>query len=399
MSRIPRPPTYATWTSEAPPQGGFAKAVESNNWNTGTSRRDSVSPYSMFWGRTLARKANGQFESPTGSARSWAPAQLYDGSGVPDYGEVDSAGTNNRAYAKAYARFQESVTGETSAAAVNLAERNQALEMISTRSTQMWRAFRALRRGNLAQFSTELGYESTGWANHFRKRNPKDPKDRPYSKSIRGKQTFKNASDIWLEYHFGWSPLIKDIHNSINIFVRDFTAVAKGSGRATDYVSTAYPGGICGVLQAHGWHSYTARRRVQAEVKITNPTLFLAEQLGLTNPLTVAWELIPFSFLVDWVSNVSSVLSAYGGRYGYELLRPRSNRKDSAQSEVGVYIRWCGPPEQPLSVHLPPVYSEGFRFLRSGTLTLPPLVFSLPDVWSWRRALTAISLLGQQIGR
>lgn len=42
--------------------------------------------------------------------------------------------------------------------------------------------------------------------------------------------------------------------------------------------------------------------------KIENPLVHLAQQLGLTNPFASAWELIPFSFLIDWVLSVGQAL-------------------------------------------------------------------------------------------
>lgn len=44
--------------------------------------------------------------------------------------------------------------------------------------------------------------------------------------------------------------------------------------------------------------------------KINNPDLLLPAKVGLTNPLSVAWELIPFSFVVDWFLPIGKYLDA-----------------------------------------------------------------------------------------
>jgi hypothetical protein len=42
--------------------------------------------------------------------------------------------------------------------------------------------------------------------------------------------------------------------------------------------------------------------------EITHPNIVLFEELGLVNLASVAWELTPASFIVDWVLNVGTIL-------------------------------------------------------------------------------------------
>ena len=59
---------------------------------------------------------------------------------------------------------------------------------------------------------------------------------------------------------------------------------------------------------------------------ITNPNLLLANRLGLVNPLSVAWELVPFSFVVDWFSGVGNVLDGYTDLLGLSVVDTYSVR-------------------------------------------------------------------------
>lgn len=58
---------------------------------------------------------------------------------------------------------------------------------------------------------------------------------------------------------------------------------------------------------------------VQAEVSISDPILYRTNQLGLVNPAAVAWELVPFSFLVDWFIGVGSWLNGLTDFVGLSL--------------------------------------------------------------------------------
>lgn len=40
---------------------------------------------------------------------------------------------------------------------------------------------------------------------------------------------------------------------------------------------------------------------------------------GITNPLELAWELIPYSFVIDWAFNVGNVLSGLDALIGVQL--------------------------------------------------------------------------------
>jgi hypothetical protein len=50
--------------------------------------------------------------------------------------------------------------------------------------------------------------------------------------------------------------------------------------------------------------------------KVDDANLVLLNSLGLLNPLQVAWELVPFSFVVDWILPIGSFLEAATGTIG-----------------------------------------------------------------------------------
>jgi hypothetical protein len=47
---------------------------------------------------------------------------------------------------------------------------------------------------------------------------------------------------------------------------------------------------------------------VKLYARISNETLANASSIGILNPLQIAWELVPYSFVVDWFMPVGSFL-------------------------------------------------------------------------------------------
>lgn len=75
------------------------------------------------------------------------------------------------------------------------------------------------------------------------------------------------------------------------------------------------------------------RAQIRLDFAHTSPSLSTAQQLGLTNPAQLAWELVPFSFVVDWFIPVGDFFaqldatlgwSYRGGTYSEKSVRTQS---------------------------------------------------------------------------
>jgi hypothetical protein len=64
-----------------------------------------------------------------------------------------------------------------------------------------------------------------------------------------------------------------------------------------------------------------------AEVFVSNPNTALANQMGFINPAAVAWELVPFSFLVDWFLPVGDFLNSFTDLLGHSVHYPYTTTK------------------------------------------------------------------------
>jgi hypothetical protein len=273
---------------------------------------------------------------------------------------------------KAYGKFKDKVN-EQSMWAVNLIEGERSVKMIANRAGQLLRFSRHVARGNFGRAARELGLAAK-------------------PKGVSTKHSFSNN---WLEYHFGWEPLVKDIGSGLAT-VCDPYMPRYVSGSATGhwtgyYTDPDHSGSSYRVFTGKG----VTKVRMGAYVQVTNPNAFLLDQLGFTNPAAIAWELVPFSFVVDWFSNVGQVLSAYTDFMGTSLTRAfttTTQRIDASETWIG-------------GQSAVPVWVRGVAFIHVNTMSFfmkrelgisTPSLFLRPfKGFSVVRGATAIALLTQ----
>jgi len=298
--------------------------------------------------------------------------ESYRGTGGPDYVEYSSLPSAmdmpqmDYAYAQAYGKFREAVRGDTPEMAVNLAERKQSLDMIARRSIQLWKFTRAVRQFRWGDAAKHLGLRSSATP----------PKSRL-------KENAKAFGNNWLEFHFGWSPLIGDIGNAVELLqgdLRPFRVQKRFS-----YYSTSKA--VVGSSPTYDQVFLDQSRVViQADLVVTNPNLLLANQLGFVNPATVAWELVPFSFVVDWFANVGDFLGSFSDFWGVSLHQPFVTRFQKRQMSS--------------SARKDPRQWKGTSIFETRTVGSPPgpkLLIRPPWRLSPTRALTSVGLLLQRL--
>lgn len=106
----------------------------------------------------------------------------------------------------------------------------------------------------------------------------------------------------WLELQYGWLPLVNDMYEGSK-FIESKLQTIKQSfsvGSKVDETCLYY----CSTYQAK-----SAVRTYQIIVDLTEKVP-LAAQLGLTDPYSIAWELMPYSFVIDWALPIGPYLEA-----------------------------------------------------------------------------------------
>jgi hypothetical protein len=123
-------------------------------------------------------------------------------------------------------------------------------------------------------------------------------------------------ADYWLAYSYGWAPLAGEMFALQRTFAEATHRTSRSvEGNGTSIVSDDVEFPYNDFIEKG---SFAARVRTTLKAELTNPYLALINDLGLTNPLSVAWELVPFSFVVDWFLPVGNTLEAMTAGLGLE---------------------------------------------------------------------------------
>lgn len=274
-----------------------------------------------------------------------------------------------RSYNQAYERFVAKL-GDRSELGTSLAEFRSSLSMVSQRALQLMRGWGHLKRGRFRSFLKEFGI------------TPK-PKDKG-----RLSNRPKQAGSLWLEYWMGWAPTVGDMHASALVLtsVPPSTRI-KTVGKTTFRVVDPYD-------PQDGWLAEGKTIcRLEADVEVTNPNLFLANQLGLINPAQILYNLMPWSWMIGWFVNFSQIISSFTDFAGLKLSR-------ICRTYHSVWHTWRYR-SGGLWDRLYPQYQNRYRCVSTrraplGSFRTPKLVLTLPRL-SFTRAATLVSLLVQKL--
>jgi hypothetical protein len=271
----------------------------------------------------------------------------------------------SRALNTAYERLRKSL-GESASLGVALAERRKAVSMIAERSLQLYQFTRAVRKMRFGEAASILGLNKV-------------------PSGVR--KSSKDFANNYLEFHFGWAPLVTDIGNAVEVLQQPFTPVlcigrgqASSKLRFTEFNEPSWQG-------SYYWYrdKATTKCRMSAQVKVTNPNLWLANQLGFVNPALIAYELIPFSFVVGWFTNVETFLSQFNDFLGLGLSYPTTTYlSEGVRSSAYPNYGW-GWSARRISM------TRVLRLDKPGLQIKPFVGFSV------RRGLAAVSLLVQSL--
>lgn len=226
-------------------------------------------------------------------------AELAPGS----WGQRESTEALNKCYSK----FRDAVYGDSASWGVNLAEYKQTVDMIAKDAGTLRKAWNHLRRGQLGRFKDDLGLS---------RRKGESPWSKP-----------EMAGSLWLQYHFGWEPLVKDIHDGCKVLEDEFPSrkVRARAKRTGSYRLDTNYGGM-----NYDVPKFSFAVQMGAEFLVSNPNLHRATSLGLTNPLTIAWEIVPFSFVVDWFWPIGQFLESWSDFFGVTLDDSYTTRSNHA---------------------------------------------------------------------
>jgi len=208
--------------------------------------------------------------------------------------------------------------------AVSIAEAKKSMELVASTATKLANSARYLRKLQFSKLFQEL--------NITKKKLPKPLKRKYRVKTmsayrrkrymqLRKTKVVSNMpdalADFWLELQFGWMPMVSDIKNTyegvIDILYLQRPPMFRIVGSSKEIHDSMYNGNYGN--QKYGCDMTQSATIIQY-FGINNYPAFNANTMGLTNPLAVAWELVPFSFIVDWFLPIQNYIEAHTALIG-----------------------------------------------------------------------------------
>jgi hypothetical protein len=128
-------------------------------------------------------------------------------------------------------------------------------------------------------------------------------------------------NETWLESRYGWSQLVyttEDIRSAAKHINHGQSTIATGSASQTvdgeGVVSSSYIHRVSGSdlptwIQKEVTVTKTARANVAVKVKVSS------QRAIDLNPLSAAWEVVPYSFVVDWFLTTGDFFRAAWPRF------------------------------------------------------------------------------------
>lgn len=210
-------------------------------------------------------------------------------------GDYVSLPSVNTLHDLAAVRLRAKVNQATLEGGLNLAEFGKTADFVSGAMVKTARALKAARRGNVKDVWNSL----TG-----------------------GKPLVDAVSDGWLAFTYAFKPLASDVATSVRLleeglylspykWVRTSRSRELRASSVYRTESTRKHKTLVGQVRYGGGIQY----------RVDQPVVATLSALGLTDPLTVAWELVPFSFVVDWFVPVNEYLAQVGPPKGISFVK------------------------------------------------------------------------------
>lgn len=212
---------------------------------------------------------------------------------------------------------------------VALAESRKTATHLAKTAVDLFKAYRAVKRGDFKELRRICNW---GWGTPIQKgakfkyevsqgkRTPVSEADMKLHKKLF--YATKEPAKRWLELQYAWGPLLGDVNGAIKTLTKEsrqqMTFKATGSIRENfNYTVNSKPNDP----ERHELHvaaGYSVAKCI-VHYAVTDPASVLIAEMGV-NPLLAVWEVVPWSFVVDWFTNIGDFLETMDVAMGKEFI-------------------------------------------------------------------------------
>lgn len=251
-------------------------------------------------------QVSGTHTPTNGTASGQYPCMLITGILTPESIMTSYSWVTDRALELAASRLIKKIKGQKINVLQAAAEFKKTCTTVASTARRLAEAYSHCRRGDIGSALLTLlgGRDNSGSS---RGRN-KDKRKKRFIPPNSG-----SAAKDWLAIQYGWRPLLNDIFGACEELAQLMTykpeAVRVGTAcERQEETSYVIPG--AGIIPASDVHvTFVASVKGAIHYTVGDQLAATAANTGITNPVAVAWELVPFSFVADWFIPVGSYLS------------------------------------------------------------------------------------------
>lgn len=210
----------------------------------------------------------------------------------------------------------------------------------------------------------------------------------------------KEWANRWLEYQYGWRPLVGAIYDTgkalMDLHTYSYVRVRGNGYDGANVNSSTLVGGITNTYSGR----MQIRTRLVCEYRMSNSRIQTLAGYTSLNPVSIAWELLPYSFVIDWLVDVGGYLRNLESSILFQDNFVRGYRVDGHKFEVsgsraGSFTYNGGSSSYSVG-------ASGFNRTSSKSRSIlstnpRPAFPSVNAKMGWQRVLSGVALLAQHL--
>lgn len=234
------------------------------------------------WSGADGKYVSGRQLKSNAYSKTWKTQvySTYPGKYVPDCGSWPGLQWTDNDELALLSSLKNAIQGHGFNMSVFLGEGHESLKTITNTVTAIHQSVKSLRRGDIAGAARALG------------RGLGQTEKKKLSKRL----SSGDISGAWLSLQYGWKPLLSDCFEA----AKAYEALTAPPRVVTFSVHKRKEKTFDSSASPTNYHGFGSRvDRVGLKYRLVEQ-LSQPRSLGLLDPASLAWELLPFSFVADW---------------------------------------------------------------------------------------------------